>query len=108
MPTTKGLVERLDLDPAHYSVSIQSRLGRDPWLAPATDERIAALAESGVKRLAVLCPAFVADCLETIEEIGMQGKETFLEHGGVDYVQIPCLNSAPEWVHAFAGLLRTL
>lgn len=108
METTKGLVERLNLDPARYSVSFQSRLGRDPWLAPATDERIAALAESGVKRLAVLCPAFVADCLETIEEIGMQGKETFLEHGGEDYALVPCLNSAPEWVRAFADLLRAL
>lgn len=104
--TAKGLVTRLGLEPDRYSVAFQSRLGRDPWLTPATDERIEALAKSGVKRLAVLCPAFVADCLETLEEIGIQGKEAFLDNGGTDYVQVPCLNADPAWVRAFAGLLR--
>ena len=106
LATSRALVERLGLQPGGYTVAFQSRLGRDPWLSPATDETIAELARKGVKRLAVLSPAFVADCLETLEEIGMQGKETFHEHGGEDYLLVPSLNTHPTWVKAMAGLLQ--
>jgi ferrochelatase len=81
-----------------YSVAFQSRLGRDPWLTPYTDQELVRLARAGVRRLRVICPAFVSDCLETLEEIGMRGRETFLEAGGEDYALIPCLNSHPLWI----------
>lgn len=88
------------------SVAFQSRLGRDPWLTPYTDQQVAALARGGVKRLRVICPAFVSDCLETIEEIGMRGKETFLEAGGEDFRMIPCLNEHPLWIAALARMVQ--
>jgi ferrochelatase len=96
--TVRAFVEKASLPSDRYSVSFQSRLGRDPWLSPYTDHVLAALPSRGVKRLLVICPAFVTDCLETLEEIAMQGKETFLEAGGEDYAQIPCLNLNPSWV----------
>ncbi len=89
-----------------YSVSFQSRLGRDPWLKPYTDFEIPRLAREGVNRLFVICPAFVADCLETIEEIGMRGRDSFLESGGRDFAQIPCLNERDDWVKALADIVR--
>lgn len=104
--TTRGIAERLGLGPNDYTLAFQSRLGRDPWLTPATDETIAELAKKGVKRLAVLSPAFVADCIETIEEIGMQAKETFEENGGTDFRLVTSLNSEPVWADAFTGILR--
>ena len=106
--TTQMLAERLGLDKARYSQSYQSRLGRDPWLKPPTDEVLPQLAKDGVKRLAVLCPAFVTDCLETLEEIGMEGREEFLEAGGEAYELIPCLNDHPAWLDALAGLLKRI
>lgn len=105
METSKALVARLGLAEGAYSITFQSRLGRDPWLKPATDETIEALAKSGVKRLAIVSPAFVADCLETLEELGMQGKESFLEHGGEDFLLVPSLNAHPAWVDALHGLI---
>lgn len=81
-----------------YSVSFQSRLGRDPWLKPYTDHVLEELPKQGVKNLLVICPAFVSDCLETIEEIGMRGRETFLGAGGEKFAQIPCLNEHPRWI----------
>ena len=83
-----------------YSVAFQSRLGRDPWLRPYTDTELPRLAADGVKRLLVLCPAFVADCLETIEEIGIRGRETFLQAGGQELRRVPCLNDHPLWLDA--------
>ena len=83
-----------------YSIAFQSRLGREPWLKPYTDEELGRLAADGVKRLLVLCPAFVADCLETLEEIGIRAKESFLESGGKDLLQVPCLNDHPLWLEA--------
>ena len=85
------------------SVSFQSRLGRLPWLRPYTDQVLAELPAQGVRRLAVYCPSFVADNLETLEEIGMQGRKTFLQAGGQALTLIPCLNNAPDWVDALAG-----
>lgn len=108
METTRGLVRRLRLEPSQYTVTFQSRLGRDPWLTPATDETITELARRGVKRLAVLSPAFTADCLETLEEIGIGGKENFLEHGGAHFLLVPSLNALPQWADAMAAIIRRL
>jgi len=90
--------ERAGIPPEKYRVTFQSRLGRDPWLQPYTDKTLEALPAQGVKRLLVACPAFTADCLETLEEISMEGKETFLEAGGESFHQIPCLNEHPRWL----------
>lgn len=83
-----------------YSVSFQSRLGKDPWLKPYTDFELERLAKEGVKKILVMCPAFVSDCLETIEEIGMRGKESFVQAGGKEFTRIPCLNEHPLWIEA--------
>lgn len=90
-----------------YSVAFQSRLGRTPWIRPYTDEVIPELAKNGVRKLAVFCPAFVSDCLETIEEIGMRGKESFLEAGGIELRLVPSLNSSDAWARAIGELLST-
>lgn len=82
----------------NYSVAFQSRLGREPWLKPYTDFELVRLAKDGIKRLVVMCPAFVADCLETLEEIGLRGRETFLQAGGKELTLIPCLNEHPRWI----------
>ncbi len=79
-------------------VSFQSRLGREPWLTPYTDKTLAALPSQGVRHIAVLCPAFVSDCLETLEEINMAGREIFLAAGGGTFTFIPCLNDHPAWI----------
>jgi ferrochelatase len=103
--TARGIAVRLGLDPACWSVSFQSRLGRTPWIRPYTDARVRELAASGVRRLAVYCPAFVADCLETLEEIGMQARDDFQEHGGDDLRLVPSLNADPAWADAAAELI---
>ncbi|MBI2423141.1 MAG: ferrochelatase [Candidatus Hydrogenedentes bacterium] len=103
--TANALVQRLGLQEGKYSITFQSRLGRDPWLEPATDMTIKRLADEGVKRLAILSPAFVADCLETLEELGMQGRDSFLAHGGKDFLLVPSLNTNPAWVDALATLV---
>lgn len=90
--TTRLLTAKLGIPADKHSLSFQSRLAGEPWLRPFTDEELARLPQAGRKRLVILCPAFVTDCLETIEEIGMAGKETFLNAGGESYVQVPCLN----------------
>lgn len=89
-----------------YSISFQSRLGRDPWLKPYTDYELPRLAERGVKRMLVICPAFVADCLETLEEIGLRGRDSFLGAGGTDFALIPCLNEHPLWLTALEKMVR--
>lgn len=106
--TARALAEKLNLKDNEYSFTFQSRLGRDPWLEPATDKSIVELAKKGVKRLAILSPAFVADCLETLEELGMQGKEHFLEHGGEELLLVPSLNAHPKWVDAFVKIVEGL
>jgi protoporphyrin/coproporphyrin ferrochelatase len=83
-----------------YSVSFQSRLGRDPWLKPYTDFEVPKFAQQGVEKLLVICPAFVSDCLETIEEIGMRARESFLQAGGKEFELIPCMNEHPLWIAA--------
>lgn len=106
MATSKGIIERLGLTEDDYIVAFQSRLGRDPWLEPATDESVRTLAKDGTKRLAVISPAFVADCLETLEELGIRAKEDFIEHGGEEFMLVPSLNSHPSWVRAAANIIR--
>jgi ferrochelatase len=104
--TVRAFVQAAGIPAGKYSVSFQSRLGRDPWLQPYTDFEFKRLAENGVKSLLVICPAFVSDCLETLEEISMRGKETFLQAGGEEFAQIPCLNEHPRWLQALESIVR--
>src|SRR5207247_3708469 len=89
-----------------YSVAFQSRLGRDPWLKPYTDHELPRLAAKGVKKLLVICPAFVSDCLETLEEIGIRARQTFLEAGGLECNLVPCLNEHPLWLETLEKMVR--
>lgn len=106
LATTKLMVERLHIPAEKWEWSFQSRLGRDPWLQPYTAARLAQLPQEGVKNLLVVCPAFVSDCLETLEEIAVEGKETFLHNGGERFDMIPCLNVHPQWVQALAKWIK--
>ena len=99
--TVEAFVKRCSV--IRHSVAFQSRLGREPWLTPYTDHEIVRLAQTGVRNLRVICPAFVADCLETLEEIGMRGRELFLGAGGAEFRLIPCLNTHPLWLRALAN-----
>lgn len=102
--TAENLARQAGLQPDQWSVSFQSRLGKDKWIEPYTDQRLDELAGAGVKRLLVMCPAFVADCIETLEEIGLQGREQFLAAGGESLELIPCLNHRPDWAAALVEL----
>ena len=104
--TAKAFARETRLDDGKYSVSFQSRLGREVWMRPYTDVELARLAKSGVKRLAVICPAFVADCLETLEEIGMRGREIFLQNGGEEFTMVPCLNEHPLWINTLEAMIN--
>lgn len=104
--TTRLIAEKLDIPADQHSVAFQSRLGRTPWIQPYTDVVLDELAAAGKKRLAVFSPAFVADCLETLEEIGMRAHEQFTEAGGEDLKLIPSLNSHPRWVEAVCELVK--
>ena len=101
--TVKGVVERLGLSPDRYFTSFQSRLGRDPWLTPYTDATLEKWGREGIRKVRVVCPAFVTDCLETLEEIAEEGKEIFIEAGGEEFELIPCLNNDPRWIDYLAG-----
>ncbi len=102
----RELAKRLGLTQSQYSLSFQSRLGRTPWIQPFTDLLLDELPSKGVKRLAVACPSFVADCLETLEEIAIRAREQFIAAGGEDLVLIPSLNSRPTWAKAVADRVR--
>ena len=104
--TTAAVCEALGIKGDKRSVSFQSRLGRTPWLTPYTDKVLEDLPGKGIKHLAVVCPAFVADNLETLEEMGIQGRETFLGAGGESFTLVPCMNEHPEWVAVVAGWCR--
>lgn len=104
--TTEELVKLAGIPQDKHSVAFQSRLGVDAWLKPFTAEEIERLAKSGVKKLLVICPAFVSDCLETLEEIGLRGKESFLENGGEEFQLIPCLNEHPLWIEHLAEMCQ--
>lgn len=103
---SRELAARLGLGPSQYSVSFQSRLGRTPWIKPYTDVLLVELAERGVKRLAVVCPSFVADCLETLEEVAIRARESFLEAGGEELVLVPSLNADEAWVREAESIVR--
>jgi ferrochelatase len=96
--TTQAFARHAGLDPANWSMSFQSRLVGEPWLSPYTDHEFESLPKAGKKRLLVITPAFVTDCLETLEEIRMQGAETFKAAGGESFEHIPCLNDQPVWI----------
>lgn len=96
--TTRLVAEYLGIEKERYSISFQSRLGVDEWLKPYTDRTIERLGLEGTKNLAIVTPAFVSDCLETLEEIGMEGKEIFHEVGGEKFTLVPCLNVREDWV----------
>ena len=104
--TARSLADRLGLAAGSWTVCFQSRLGRIPWIEPHTDVLIDKLAKASVKRVAVVCPAFVADCLETIEEIGMRARDQFKAGGGEELVLVPSLNATPAWVDAVVDLAR--
>jgi ferrochelatase len=105
--TTWAFAERAGLDEEQYDVSFQSRLGIRPWLQPYTDKTLERLPGQGVKKLLVICPAFVSDCLETLEEIQMEGRETFLDAGGHEFTYIPCLNENPRWIELLERFVAT-
>jgi ferrochelatase len=110
--TAQAFVKAAGVPASQYSVAFQSRLGRDPWLKPYTDHILESMGKARIKKLLVICPAFVSDCLETLEEIGLRGRETFRAAGGGELTLIPCLNDHPRWVetlekmanHWLAGL----
>lgn len=103
--TTRALVEQLQLEVPH-TVTFQSRLGRTPWIKPYTDLVLPELISKGVKRLVVFCPAFVADCLETLEEIGIRAKADWIRDGGESLTLVPSLNATPAWVDAVEQLVK--
>jgi ferrochelatase len=106
--TTKKTAQLLGIPSDKYSVSFQSRLGREEWIHPYTVDELAALGGRGVKRLLVVCPAFVSDCLETLEEMGVEGKDLFLKSGGESFTLIPCMNTHPGWVGVLASWVKSI
>jgi ferrochelatase len=105
--TTKKLIEYLQLPEEKVEQTFQSRLGKDAWLKPYTADRLKQLPSEGVKHLLIACPAFVSDCLETLEEIAIQGKEIFLQAGGETFTTIPCLNVNSVWVHTITEWVQS-
>ncbi len=103
--TTNLVMDQIKFPRDQWSWAFQSRLGPDEWLQPFADNEIKRLAKSGVKHLAVCCPAFVSDCLETLEEIGEEGEEIFLENGGEKFTLIPCMNDDERWVKTLHELI---
>ena len=100
--TTRKVAEYLELKEGTYSTSFQSRLGVDPWLQPYTDQTVARFAKKGMKNMAIVTPAFVSDCLETLEEIGMEAVEDFENKGGEELHVIPCINARSDWVNVMS------
>jgi ferrochelatase len=106
MKTGRLLAEALNLDEDKYRITFQSRFGKAEWLQPYTAPTLAELGSKGLGRVDVICPGFVADCLETLEEIAMEGKEDFLHAGGKRFTYIPCLNERDDWLHALADIVQ--
>jgi len=105
LKTGRLLAEALDLPPEGYRVTFQSRFGRSKWLQPYTAATLIELAEAGTGRLDVVCPGFVSDCLETLEEIAIEGRELFKQHGGGDYRYLSCLNNNTAWIGALGQIV---
>ena len=106
LKTGRLLAERLNLAPEQYKICFQSRFGKAEWLQPYTAPTLEALGKAGTGRVDVICPGFVADCLETLEEIAMEGKTSFLANGGKEYHYIPALNEDPNWLAALTALVE--
>jgi ferrochelatase len=104
--TTRLVREKLGFDESQVMTTFQSRFGREPWLQPYTDKTLEQLPEDGVKHVAVICPGFSSDCLETIEEINMEARESFIESGGEHFHYIPCLNDDPVHIDALVSILE--
>src|ERR1039457_1614737 len=104
--TAAAFVSKAGVPVGKFSVSFQSRLGKEPWLKPYTDYELPRLAQEGKKRMLVLCPTFVSDCLETIEEIGMRGCEQFMRASGKEFTRIPCMNEHPLWIAALEKMVE--
>lgn len=106
MATARALRGKIQFSPEKISLGFQSRLGRRPWIKPYTDIVIAELAASGAKRVLVSCPSFVADCLETLEEIQMRLREQFIEAGGEELELVPALNASERWIVQFSQMIE--
>ncbi len=106
LTTTKLVASMLQLPKDKYDHSFQSRLGREEWLKPYTATRLTELPREGVKKLLVVCPAFVSDCLETLQEMAIEGKDSFLESGGESFTLIPCMNTHPLWIESLRTWIR--
>lgn len=104
--TTTALANKLDLVEERYMMSFQSRLGKTPWIKPYTDELLVQLAAKGIKKLAITCPSFVADCLETLEEIGIRAQKQWLSLGGEQLTLIPCVNDSELWVEGIRQMVE--
>jgi ferrochelatase len=104
--TTNLVADKLGLQKGKFSFSFQSRLGSDAWLQPYTAEQLKKFPSLGIKKLVVVCPAFVSDCLETLEEIQVEGHEDFLKAGGEEYSVIPCLNDRADWIKTLVNLVK--
>ncbi|MCL4119539.1 UNVERIFIED_CONTAM: hypothetical protein GTU68_014083 [Idotea baltica] len=107
LEVTRLVAEKLNFKENTYSTSFQSRLGFDPWLQPYTDRTIERLGKQGIKNMAIVTPAFVSDCLETLEEIAMEGQEIFHEVGGKDFTTVPCLNDDAAFVDLLSKWITT-
>ena len=101
------LAQQLKLTESDYIVAFQSQFGKAKWIGPSTQDLLVSLPKNGVKKLDVICPGFAADCLETLEEIALQGREDFYAAGGTQYQYIPCLNDDSAWIEAIAALVQT-
>jgi ferrochelatase len=104
--TSRAIASAIGLKPDQYMTCFQSQFGKDEWIGPSFEGLLEELPKRGIKTVAVACPSFVADCLETLEEIGIRGREEFQEAGGQELTLIPCLNSNPLWIKAAANLVR--
>jgi ferrochelatase len=105
--TSQLIADTLRLSPHDYEVAFQSRLGRTPWIKPYTDHLLPQLIKRNVQSIAVVCPSFVADCLETLEEVNIRLRQQWLSLGGKEFIFIPALNAHPVWVKALAGMITT-
>jgi ferrochelatase len=104
--TAELIAKQMGLDSTQWSLSFQSRLGRAQWLQPYTNEVLTKLAQQGTQRVAILSPSFVADCLETLEELGIAAQEIFLESGGKEFTLVPCVNLDNEWIQGLGELIK--
>lgn len=104
--TARLIAQKIGLHQNDYLVTFQSRLGKTPWITPYTDLSLNALAQQGLKNIAIVCPSFVSDCLETLEEIDIRAKNQWQALGGQAFIRIPCLNASESWVSALAAIIQ--